>query len=486
MRLLTLVKKPDFLALVVIGFLSLLFFYNLSGHSLVDFDEAWYASVSANILKTKNPIALTFNGSAFYEHPPLGFNIIALSIAIFGNNELGARLPSAFSALGSIIVLYLTGKELFNKYVGLAAVLFLTSSVWFVYRARTGDLDSLFLFFYLLTFFCAVKTIQNKRWLYALSVSLACTLLVKSLFGLTLLPPIILLLLTKKRNLKFRDFLIPLLLFFSIILFFAFLILLAYDHNTSVFIRYLTIGFKGDGASFSNLLNLKETTALQYLRFGIQKWFYIFIPALFGSFFFIKNNKSLISLSVWTAILFVGFASNNKTEIWHLIPLYAPIALITANFYYLLKEVTLKNIASFLRFKYLPLLSTAAYIISFLFIAAYQINGFKNGIKLIGQDKSPIAVLATEAKNYNEPLYLDTEVAVPATASFYSGKSVTIFRLRPENNSLESLLSNEDSSFLLITEKWKLELDKISSEKYNVISEAGGHLLIQPKRNAVE
>ena len=47
--------------IVVIFFLlfSPLFFYNLGGTSLVDFDEAWYAEIARNILVNHQPFLLS-------------------------------------------------------------------------------------------------------------------------------------------------------------------------------------------------------------------------------------------------------------------------------------------------------------------------------------------------------------------------------------------------------------------------------------------
>ena len=58
------------LILITLLFLTLpLFFYKLGQSSLVSFDEAWYASISRNILQTGDLFNLTFNGKAYYDHP---------------------------------------------------------------------------------------------------------------------------------------------------------------------------------------------------------------------------------------------------------------------------------------------------------------------------------------------------------------------------------------------------------------------------------
>src|SRR5690348_14814461 len=48
-------------------------------------------------------------------HPPLYFGILWVWSHLFGYNEIFLRLPSIFLGVGTIYVVYLLGKELFDK-----------------------------------------------------------------------------------------------------------------------------------------------------------------------------------------------------------------------------------------------------------------------------------------------------------------------------------------------------------------------------------
>src|SRR3990167_7705893 len=146
-------NKIDIFVICLFLIFSPLFFYNLSGTSLVDFDEAWYAEIARNILVNRQPFLLSFNGVPYWDHPQLGFILIAISFLIFGINEFAARFPSALLGFGSVITLYFIGKNLFNRIIGVGVGLMLLSSVWFVLRTRSADLDAIFVFFYLLLFY---------------------------------------------------------------------------------------------------------------------------------------------------------------------------------------------------------------------------------------------------------------------------------------------------------------------------------------------
>ena len=163
-----LIRKSYFLDILVTILLSAtlpLFFYKLGQSSLVNWDEAWYAVISRNILTTGDPLNLIYNGLPYIDHPPAGFWLIALSFKLFGINEFTARLASAVAGFISLIVVYFLGKELFNRAVGITSALALSSSVWFLYRARSGNLDTILAMFFVLTLLFAVHAVKSNIFL---------------------------------------------------------------------------------------------------------------------------------------------------------------------------------------------------------------------------------------------------------------------------------------------------------------------------------
>jgi 4-amino-4-deoxy-L-arabinose transferase-like glycosyltransferase len=476
-------KNPDILIITLLCIFLPLFLFNLKGFSLVDFDEAWYASIAKNILSTKNPILLTFNGSVYQDHPFVGFNLMAISMAIFGGNEFGARFPSAILGFSSVILVYLVGKNLFSRTIGLMSSLVLVSCVWFIFRSRTANLDTILLFFYLFTFYSAVKATKNSRWLSVFGLSLFATLLTKSVIGLTVIPPIIIIF--TLRGFKYKpNKMFPHFLFLTIA---AVIILLAIViiNGQNFFHTYLSTGLKSTGKRQIDFLQIKNSLTVLYLHYGIRKWFYLAILSLAGSIFLIRKNFILIALYAWLFVLFYGFLSNSKTEIWHLIPLYPVLALFIAFFTYnfthvlislLVKITNYKNKKTKeLLFKVLPM--------TLIFLASiYQIYNFIGEIKLFDKSESPIAYLSTIAKSYPENLYLDSDVVVPAVAVFYSGKHVVIFRNQSDLNTLDSFVLKHKEPLILITETWRLNSDKVPLESYQVLAEKEGHVLIKPKQ----
>lgn len=320
-------NKSRGIILVILLFCLLipLFFYNLGGFSLIDFDEAWYAEVARNILRSGNPLILTFNGNLFLDHPPAGFNIIALSFLIFGVNDFAARFPSAVFGFLSLFLLFVIGKKLFNKIIGLSSSLILVSCVWFMFRARSGNMDTILLFFYLLTFYFGLKVIDNRKWLYALVASFSVLFLIKYMIGLTVLVPLVLYWIIFKVPFSRKTILKSLLLLIAILT--PWIIANYLTYGLLYFQNMISSGLRMGTRIRPDLTRLLTTNTFVYLHFGIGKWYYPGLVSVVFSLFFIRKKKALVILYALLIVLLSGFLTNSKTEIWHLIPLYPVLAL---------------------------------------------------------------------------------------------------------------------------------------------------------------
>lgn len=461
-------KRADLLAVILLCFFAPLYFYNLGGYSLVDFDEAWYGEIAKNIIKTHNPFLLYFNGQPYLDHPPTGFILQAISMLIFGQNEIGVRMPSAIAGFLSPIVLYQIGKKLFNRTVGLTAALVLTSSVWFVYRARVGDLDTILLLLFLLSFYITVKVKDNLNYIYLLPILLVALLLTKSAIGAVIIPPIIIFLILQKVQIP------KIKIINSVIIFFIILspwFLQNYSKYQWGFVENIfKIGTRSNQKQSINFLEIYKAQTFTYLHYGIRKWYYPSLISFVGSFFFILKNKNLIPLYVWLVILFYGFLTNSKTEIWHLIPIYPPLALIIGFFLDKIVTIVVKN----------KKLASAIVILPVLALSIYQIYSFKGEIKLFDRQKDGVAETARAARGLSEKLFLDTDLYTPAVATFYSDKPVSILKLEQSPaNTLQGIFQNGEKPFLLLTEKWKLDQDGVKPQNYQQLKEYQGHLLIK-------
>ena len=109
---------------------------------LWDRDEPLYARAAAEMLQSGDWLVPTVNGKTFAHKPPLAFWTMAASMAVFGVNDLAARIPSIvfFACTGWLI--FLLGRRLFSARVGFWAGAIYMASPMALYIGGAAMLDS--------------------------------------------------------------------------------------------------------------------------------------------------------------------------------------------------------------------------------------------------------------------------------------------------------------------------------------------------------
>jgi 4-amino-4-deoxy-L-arabinose transferase-like glycosyltransferase len=451
--------KRYWLDIVLILFIlatSPLFFYKLGQSSLVSWDEGWYAGIAANILKTGDFLRLFWNGKPFFDHPAAGFWWMAISFKFLGITNFAARFPSAIFGISTLVFVYFLGKELFNKWVGFASAIALVSAPWFIYRARSGDLDVFLTFFFVFSVWLAIKSATQKKYLVPLGISLALLFLTKTLIPLAIIPALVIIFWGKKVNKKNILFVIVPFLVIVGIWFIAQLTL-----GMSFIARYFVVGLPGVTVKTSFLSNL--ILVKDYIHEGIGRWFWPSSAAVLIGLLFRK--KSFYILGAFCLTFAVPFVFSNKTQIWHLIPLYPFMLLALFGVGYYIIEFVTKN-------KIVPVVVILAISLYFSFTQSKSNwYSFINIPAYISDEQ----ILSTEASKYNLPLFVDGDF-VP-TAIFYSGKETV---QQTFVGDLTNIFNN-NSSFLLITQQSRLNNEKISPKAYQVIKSDRDKILIIKK-----
>lgn len=138
--------------LTVIGlFLRL---YNV-GHYSLWIDEAIHTEIVNNYLDGKASLITEDNNGILFSF------FVLLSFKVFGASEWALRLPSALFGAFSIPLMYILGKELFNKPIALLATIFATFSLFLLAWARIGRNYAIFEFFYLLLLILTWQCLEN-------------------------------------------------------------------------------------------------------------------------------------------------------------------------------------------------------------------------------------------------------------------------------------------------------------------------------------
>jgi len=442
-----------FLFLLVI---SPLFFYKLGQSSLVNWDEAWYAEISRNITHSGDLINLTWNGTSYFEHPPAGFWFTALVYKLFGVSEFWARFSQSLFGLGSLAAIYFLGKKLFNKWVGLSSAIALSSAIWFVYRARSGNLDITLCFFFLLTLIFAVKASKNHKLLIPFSLSLSLLFLTKSVVPFTIIPSLILIFWGSKIEIK--QLKIPSLIFIAS---FGGYFLYKVATEPLFLSHYFGTGIPGIKNQINFEANFNQIK--EYLHSGIGKWFW---PGLLGIILGpLLWQKRFLILSLFFFTFFTPFIFSQKGHIWHLIPLF-PIMILS---FFGFSFVALEKIFS--KRNILFKLATLGILFFSIYISINQIKIIWYQFIDIPAYISDEAILSKEAGKYPQRLLIDGDF--DPTAAFYSQKTVKKYL----GGDLKTLFDKE-KDFLLITHIWRIEESGIEENSYTIIKKDRDKILI--------
>jgi hypothetical protein len=134
-------RAGHYALLVLAG--SALFLVNLGGPSLWDLDEGRNAGCAYEMVVRGDYLVPTFNAELRVDKPPLLYWLQAAAYEYLGVNELAARLPSALAALLTVLLTYELGRSLFGPAAGLLAGLVFASTPMVCASAHFANPDAL-------------------------------------------------------------------------------------------------------------------------------------------------------------------------------------------------------------------------------------------------------------------------------------------------------------------------------------------------------
>lgn len=157
-----------FIILLVLSFFLRL--YQLDYPQAYVFDEVYHGFTAKEYI-TNPKIAWEWwnpapEGVAYeWTHPPLGKEIIAVSLFMFNFNDYWAfRFPGVVFGILLIVIVYITSKKLFkNEVIALISAFLISIDGLTLVQSRTGMLDIYLTVFLLSTFLCLI----NSKYFYA-------------------------------------------------------------------------------------------------------------------------------------------------------------------------------------------------------------------------------------------------------------------------------------------------------------------------------
>jgi Dolichyl-phosphate-mannose-protein mannosyltransferase len=118
-------------------------------------------------------------------HPPLHHLVLWVTVRVLGTGELAVRLPSLLAATALIPLLFVIGRDVYDRRAGLAASSLATVAPFTVWYAQEARMYALFMLFALLAAWLQVRIVRDRRLRDCLAyVAAAVALIHTQYFGL--------------------------------------------------------------------------------------------------------------------------------------------------------------------------------------------------------------------------------------------------------------------------------------------------------------
>jgi len=324
-----------------------LFFLGISNHGLWSADEPRVAEIGREMLLTENWAVPTLNQKPFLEEPPLYYGALALTFKAFGISDKVARIPSAFFAFASVLVIFFMANFLFGPRIAFFSALILATSGEYFRVAHTVIVDSALTFFIVssmgLFIVGYLSDSTRKKLLCYILMYVSCNLafFTKGFIGIVIPGLGILAFLVADRNIK-EIFKMRLWLGALIFLVMTLPWFIALWHQGGT--EYLDVFLVHNHlqrfipGSFSHEASGHHHPFYYYLiefPVGFLPWSLLLLPVV--SYAFSKTarshapwEKGRLFAKCWffAGIIFLSIASTKRTL--YLMPIFAPIAMLTS------------------------------------------------------------------------------------------------------------------------------------------------------------
>jgi len=337
-------------SLLLVG--SLLFLVRLGHRPLWQWDEAIYANAARHMVRNGewviphvewHPQRSDIYLRPFLEKPPLVMWLQGLSMSLFGVTRFAARLPTAVLTVLSGLLIYQFGRSLFDRVAGfVAAVVFFTTPLVFAtmdvggHGGRTGNTDIPLLFFGTLFVYCMYLSLARDRpaLLPYAGVAAGLAVLAKGFQAGIFLVVVAPLVLLQYRTLLSR----------YTVLSAGIVALLTVPWSAYAWIRHgqefvdqifveqvlsRATGeqFRADGGG---LFSFMRYPYFQEFPTAFDPWVYLLLPAAAIVLYYGWQSQNLGGplLLVWWATSVLGFFALTGNQLWYIMPIAVPCALL--------------------------------------------------------------------------------------------------------------------------------------------------------------
>ncbi len=311
----SLLTKIIFLLLAL--FTAYIIFHRLGIAPLDNWDEAWYGEITKNMLVTNDYIIPHWNNSVLIDKAPFYMWITAFFSKFIGLSEFTIRLTSALSGFTVVLLVSLYA---YNKY-GLVPALVAYSSIalnnLFIFRARSGNLDSFTTLVIFISYFVMISKYRYRLVLLALLF----TIIYFTRTSFVLFPLSIFVLhelLFKRHELK-QNIKHYILFVLTFVVLTGWWLLSGYIREGIYFIKYYV--FNSDQNTARGIsLGFFKLDYFYYSYYSLQRrLFFLFALGLVLLIPKLKKQEYLLQVLFATALLIL-LTFSQRTDNWYLMP----------------------------------------------------------------------------------------------------------------------------------------------------------------------
>lgn len=312
---------------------SLMFFWMLGGHGLLEPDEGRYSEIPREMMETGDYVTPRLNGVLYFEKPVLHYWLTASAFTVMGKTELASRFWPAALAVVGVLFTYWLGAYLYGKRAGFAAGVILASSLLYFAIAQINLTDmpvSAFITIAMVSFLMA--RLSDRRWLLLFYTAMALAVLTKGLIGVVLPGAVVFWYMIATRRwsiIKDTLYLPGIALFFALTVpwfwavcranpdFFNFFFI--HEH----FIRYATkVHNRYEPAWF--FLPILLVGTIPWTGFIPQA----LVQAVKGRDSWNESSWAGVYLALWFAVIFAFFSLSSSKLIPYIVPVLPPLAIL--------------------------------------------------------------------------------------------------------------------------------------------------------------
>jgi 4-amino-4-deoxy-L-arabinose transferase-like glycosyltransferase len=340
--------------LLLAFFSASILFTTLGVPALDNWDEAWYGEVAKQMLNTGNHIKLMWNGSIFLDKPPLYMWIIVGLAKMFGGlSEFIVRFPSALAGfIVTMSVFYYASKK-YGFVAGVIAFGSLLLNNVYIWRARSGNLDTLAGLWIILIYFLMLSKIRHK-YIY-IGLLLSFVFLTKA--ALVLLPAMVVILLMEKSLRNYLQIAI------AAIVPSAIWLTLGYYQVGPQFVDYFL--FHSDQNVGQLAISQLKTAYASFIYYALQRRLTILLLAgICAAVLRLRNVESQLLL-LFTIPFAIFLSLGQRANNWYLVPIFPFISLLIGLGCQWIFTLTKEN-------KLIKLLALS--ICGYIFFRAYTVN----------------------------------------------------------------------------------------------------------------